>query len=103
MFPIDNNQHPNYQLAHSYFIKAAAQRHRKSCCFLGLLYEYGCGVESPSLQAALYFYGSYSQVDTLFPLQQLILGVCFLCDMKHGNGVNWDNAEDFINGQISYF
>ena len=65
--------------AHDYLQRAFEQGHLLAPCYLGVLYDVG---PVHSINAALYL---YTEADSSFPLQQVMLAICYLRHLKTAN------------------
>ncbi|MCD6055142.1 MAG: putative serine/threonine-protein kinase isoform [Gammaproteobacteria bacterium] len=82
-----------YGQARFFLKKAIQQNHQVAHCYLGLMYEYGLGVEQ-SIPASFFF---YAKADIRFPLLQVLLGVAWLRQLKNCSGVlNAEKATDLF-------
>ena len=94
VFLTTQQERTDYSKAYSYLQKAAQQNYPLASCYLGLLYdEYGLVGSQPSIEAALFL---YAKTDSRFPLQQVLLAVCYLRDFKAAMGLAAKKATDLL-------
>lgn len=81
--------------AHDYLQRAFEQEHPLAACYLGILYDVS---SVHPINAALYL---YTEGDSSFPLQQVMLAICFLRHLKTASGFEAGFAANLLQTALT--